>query len=208
MAALDDPHFVVRTTGADKLSTIDFEGGPFYAKALRDSSRFVRAAALSSLNSDEKTPDEAIDALIVLLPERQGPSAAEALGRAQRLFVQRAIPALRLGLAREDLDDRLTFAVALASLGDEQGFAALDDALRSEGTARTAASKIAELELDAARFVPRLIEMLDAGESFVISALGDIRDKRALPTLQSLADHRDRGLRVQAREAIKKIRGN
>ena len=145
--------------------------------------------------------------------------AAEALAE----LGQEAFPYLLSALKSEDGYVRNGAAVALGKIGNEEAAPALLQALQwrdervydddEDSEARVGAAKALGALRDREACVP-LIKVLGEGlardgnlESYVVDALGEIGDKRAIPVLSGMVENFHTEIQRSARKALAKIQG-
>ncbi len=209
---LDDPQIQVRQAAAESLgNTRRPEAIPYLIDALHDSFWwYEREQAVNDLlNAIAKIGNAVVPELINDLSNPEGTVRRFAASLLARLPDERAIEALTISLYDTHPDVCKASAEALASIGAPALSVLLDALHHPEAWIRQQAiiglTKSRDLQV-----VPELIHLLDDENrdvrKQVIQSLGQLRDSRALPSLQELAASRaDRELAALAKQAMQNM---
>ena len=209
---LDDPKIEVRQAAARALGYTQHPAAlPYLMEALRDPfwwyEREVQAGDL--FNAIEKMGIVAVEPLIEALQDKEGTVRRYAAGLLGRIGDPRAIEPLSMALYDLHHDVGKAAAEALTKFG-ANSFDVLVEALSHPEMWIRIHSLQALVKFKDARVASLLQDMWNDPERevrrYVIEAMGELRDRSLLPTLQSImANRADREFHALAKDAIAKI---
>lgn len=209
---LEDPQIGARQAAAIAFGETSHPGAvPYLMLALRDPFWWYEReqAADALLEAIESLGTLAVDALVEALTDSEGTVRRYAAKLLGQILDPRAIQPLGLALYDTHFEVGKVVAESLARFGP-LGLKVLAEALRHpEAWLRQHA--IAGLALSGdKRIVPVILDMLKDPDREVqkqaIQALGELKDVRAIPSLQAIAiDRREKEIYTLARQALEKL---
>lgn len=210
---LDDPKIEVRQAAARALGNTRHPAAiPFLLEALRDPYWWYEreAAAGDLLTAIEKMGDAAVEPLIEALKDKEGAVRKFAAILLGRIGDPRAIEPLGMALYDLHHDVGKASAEALVNFG-VNSFEVLVEALEHPEMWIRIHSVDVLPKIKEPRVALVLLEMLKDSErevkKHVIEAMGELRDRRAMPALQEImANRADREMHALAKAALEKMK--